>query len=163
MCYLQDGGGSFTRRGEQRALLLNEEHSLPFKGNYCSPQSALARQINAIGPTETFSKHEEVFPSLCSAQPSTHSAQLLHSGGGGGGCLHNTWRNRYYSYNSFITDEEWRGLIKVELLRSSVRVFRGTPHPSPSGEEPRSITEGVSWKRHYLDFPALGGSLVVVC
>lgn len=26
-----------------------------------------------------------------------------------------------------------------------------------------NITEGVSWKRHYLDFPALGSSLVVIC
>lgn len=26
-----------------------------------------------------------------------------------------------------------------------------------------NITEGVPWKCHYLDFPALGGSLVVIC
>lgn len=46
MCWLQDGGRIFTSVGEQHALFLNEEHSLPFEGNYCSPQSALALEIN---------------------------------------------------------------------------------------------------------------------
>lgn len=41
-------------------------------------------------------------------------------------CLHNagmnTWWNRYYSYNNFITDKDHGGLI-VEFLRSSIRIF----------------------------------------
>lgn len=48
MCYLQNVGGIFTRFGEQHARFLNEEHSLPFKGNYCSPQSGLALEINEM-------------------------------------------------------------------------------------------------------------------
>lgn len=48
VCYLQNVGGIFTRFDEQHALFLDELHSLPFKGNYCSPQSALALKINEM-------------------------------------------------------------------------------------------------------------------